>query len=82
MYFSGYYLLNGIFMIYFSFKEKRIKYSVPEFPEYINRILENKIFNYFHYCLTAVQFGICVCIFFNLKKSNKSFYFMFLLEYI
>ena len=82
MYFSGFYLINGLSMIYFSFKEKRIKYSDPEFPEYINRFLEHPLINFFDYCLAAVQFGICVCIFFNLKKSNKSLFYVSLGMYL
>ena len=76
MYISGFYLINGISMFFSSFKEKRIKYSDPEFPEYINRFLEHPLINFFDYCLAAVQFGICVCIFFNLKKSNKSLFYV------
>ena len=72
MYISGYYLINGIFMFLSSFQEKKKGYSNPNFPDYINQILKNPLINYIDYCLIATQFGILVCIFFKLKKNNKS----------
>jgi hypothetical protein len=82
MYISGYYLISGISMFFTSFNESRGIKINANIPEYINILLNNPILNYLDYCLAAVQFGICVCIFFNLKKSNKSLFFISLGMYL
>ncbi len=76
MYISGFYLISGISMFFSSFQEKRIEIKEPKIPEYINNFLGHPIVKYYDYCFAAVQFGICVCIFFNLKKSNKSLFYV------
>jgi len=76
MYISGYYLISGISMFFTSFNESRGIKINTNIPEYINIFLKNPILNFLDYCLAVVQFGICVCIFFNLKKSNKSLFYV------
>ena len=66
MYISGFYLINGISMFFSSFQNKIGLKKNSDFPEYINCILEHRLINFFDYCLSSVQFGICICIFFNL----------------
>ena len=82
MYISGFYLISGISMFFSSFQEKRIEIKEPKIPEYINNFLGHPIVKYYDYCFAAVQFGICVCIFFNWKKSNKSLFFISLGMYL
>ena len=62
----------GIAFFFSSFQNKREIYINSQYPAYIKDILSNPILNYIPYFSLAELFGVCVCIFFNLKKNNKS----------
>ena len=80
MYISGFCLINGIFNFFYSFQEKRI--DIGDVLSYNTREIINPFVNYLGYVYVIANFGICVCIFFHLKQTNKNLLYVSLGIYL